>query len=95
MNDQDKTREELILELKRLEQENNLLKLTFEQNITERRLAQDKFRMLFEQSPVGMAMIIHETGDFLEVNNSILESTGYTKEEFLNLSFWDITPSGI
>jgi PAS domain S-box-containing protein len=48
--------------------------------------------MLFEQSPVGMALIIHETGDFLEVNNSILQSTGYTKEEFLNLSFWDITP---
>ncbi|HCY00410.1 MAG TPA: hypothetical protein DG754_09755 [Bacteroidales bacterium] len=92
MNDQDKTKEELIQELKRLEQENNLLKLTFEQNITERRLAQDKFRMLFEQSPVGMALIIHETGDFLEVNNSILQSTGYTKEEFLNLSFWDITP---
>ena len=92
MNVQDKTKEELLQELRELEQENMLLKSTFEQNITERRLAQDKFRMLFEQSPVGMALIIHETGDFLEVNNSILESTGYTREEFLRLSFWHLTP---
>lgn len=92
MNVQDKTKEELLQELRELEQENMLLKSSFEQNITERRLAQDKFRMLFEQSPVGMALIIHETGDFLEVNNSILESTGYTREEFLRLSFWHLTP---
>lgn len=48
--------------------------------------------MLFEFSPIGMAMVDHETGAFLEVNQSLLKSTGYTKEEFLNLSYWDITP---
>lgn len=56
------------------------------------RRAEKKFRMLFEYSPIGMAMVNHETGAFLEVNQSLLDSTGYTKEEFLNLSFWDITP---
>ena len=61
-------------------------------DITERKLAQHKFQMLFEKSPIGMALVDHETGEFLEVNNSVLESTGYTKEEFLKLDYWDITP---
>ncbi len=54
--------------------------------------AEEKFRVLFEDSPVGMAMIDHATGEFLEVNRSVLQSTGYTREEFLQLSFWQITP---
>ncbi|MCH4886331.1 diguanylate cyclase [Acidaminobacter sp. JC074] len=54
--------------------------------------AEEKFRILFENSPIGMAMVIHETGAFVEVNPSLLQSTGYTREEFLKLSFWDITP---
>ena len=54
--------------------------------------SEEKFDKLFEYSPVGMAMIKHETGEFIEVNRALLEWTGYTKEEFLNLSFWDITP---
>lgn len=92
MNYQDNTREELIEELLKLKQENIQLKSGFEKNASERELAQNKFRMLFEHSPVGMALVLHETGEFLEVNNSILQSTGYTKEEFLSLSYWDITP---
>lgn len=39
-----------------------------------------------------MAMVDHITGDFIEVNQALLHYTQYTKEEFLNLSFWDITP---
>jgi len=52
--------------------------------------AERKFKTLFENSPIGMIMIDQETGNFLEVNNSILQSTKYTKEEFLSLSFKDI-----
>lgn len=55
--------------------------------------SEEKFNMLFEFSPIGMAMVDHETGDFIEVNQSLLTSTGYTKEAFLGLSYWDITPS--
>jgi len=54
--------------------------------------AEEKFRLLFEKSPLGMAMVDHATGEFLEVNCSVLQSTGYTREEFLQLSFWQITP---
>jgi PAS domain S-box-containing protein len=62
-------------------------------DISERKLAQHKFQMLFEQSPVGLALVDHETGTFLEVNNSVLASTGYTKEEFLHLDYWDLIPA--
>lgn len=61
-------------------------------DITERNKVINKYKMLFELLPVGMAMINHKTGEFLEANKSILRSTGYTKEEFLKLTFWDITP---
>ena len=92
MIDIGKTREELLEELRRLRQENIQLKSLYEIHDNEKVLAQNKFRMLFEQSPAGMALVLHETGEFLEVNNSVLESTGYTKAEFLNLSYWDLTP---
>lgn len=88
----EKSREELLVELQRLSEENGQLRSQFAKNASERELAQNKFRMLFEHSPIGMALVLHETGEFLEVNNSILKSTGYTREEFLSLSYWDVTP---
>lgn len=57
------------------------------------RRAEEKFELLFEHSPIGMALIDHGTGEFLEVNAALLAYTGYSKQEFLKLSFWDITPS--
>jgi len=54
--------------------------------------SENKFWTMFQLSPVGMAIVDGETGDFLEVNNAVLKSVGYTKDEFLNLSYWDITP---
>ena len=92
MNYDNKTKEELIKELQELQQENVFLKATFDKSFNELTLAENKFRMLFEQSIVGMALVSHETGRFLEVNSSVLEATGYSKEEFLNLSYWEITP---
>ena len=63
------------------------------ENITNIEPSNEKFRILFELSPLGMAMIEHETGKFLEVNQSLLNSLNYSKEEFLSLSFYDITPN--
>ena len=54
--------------------------------------AENKFSTLFQLSPIGMAIVDGETGDFLEVNDAILKSAGYTRDEFINLSYWDITP---
>ncbi|MEZ8104031.1 sensor domain-containing diguanylate cyclase [Vibrio cortegadensis] len=54
--------------------------------------ANNKFLTMFQLSPVGMAIVDATTGDFLEVNDSVLNSAGYTKDEFIQLSYWDITP---
>ena len=50
------------------------------------------FEPLFRYAPIGMAMMDHVTGTFLEVNDALLTYTQYTKEELLKLSYWDITP---
>lgn len=52
----------------------------------------NKFSTLFQLSPVGMAIVDGETGAFLEVNDAVLKPSGYTKSEFISLSYWDITP---
>ena len=57
------------------------------ENITNIEPSNEKFRILFELSPLGMAMLEQETGKFLEVNQSLLNSLNYSKEEFLSLSF--------
>jgi diguanylate cyclase (GGDEF)-like protein/PAS domain S-box-containing protein len=54
--------------------------------------SEKKFLTMFQLSPVGMAIVDGETGEFLEVNDALLSSTGYTRHEFVNLSYWDITP---
>ena len=49
-------------------------------------------RLLFKVSPMGIALNDYETGEFIEVSDVLLENTGYTSDEFLQLSYWDITP---
>lgn len=52
-----------------------------------------RLRLLFRNSPVGIALNSYDSGDFIEANEALLEQMGYTNEEFLKLSHWDITPS--
>lgn len=49
-------------------------------------------KSFFDLSPIGIALNDFETGTFIDINNKVIEPTGYTKEEFLALSYWDITP---
>jgi len=53
---------------------------------------QKLLQSLYELSPIGIALNDFETGAFLEINEKLLEPTGYTREEFLKLNYWDITP---
>ncbi len=70
-------------------------------DVTERKVAdlslresELRFRSLFELSPVGMALNDLATGQFLQVNDAMLGPTGYTREELLGMTYWDITPPG-
>ncbi|SMF46969.1 PAS domain S-box-containing protein [Alteromonadaceae bacterium Bs31] len=61
--------------------------------LVQRRNEQElRFRSLFDLSPLGIALNDFETGQFLEINDSLLRPTGYTDEEFKALSYWDLTP---
>lgn len=54
--------------------------------------SESNLRSLFELSPVGIALNELHTGKFLQVNDALLTPTGYTREELLKLTYWDITP---
>jgi diguanylate cyclase (GGDEF)-like protein/PAS domain S-box-containing protein len=53
---------------------------------------EERFEQLFKNSPVGLAMVDQSTAQFCEVNQALLSWTGYSRQEFLALNFWDITP---
>jgi PAS domain S-box-containing protein len=76
-----------------------LIMLGTHQDISERKKIEKEkeyqmtlLKALFEESTVGIALNDMETGAFLDVNDKLLEPTGYTKEEFLSLTYWEITP---
>ena len=47
---------------------------------------------LFEFSPIGITLTDYKTEKFINVNKKTLELTGYSKEEFLKLTYWDLIP---
>lgn len=53
---------------------------------------EERFEQLFKNSPVGLAMVDQHTSQFVEVNQALLTWTGYSRQEFLSMKFWDITP---
>ncbi|WP_345993382.1 diguanylate cyclase [Sulfurimonas sp. HSL-1716] len=48
-------------------------------------------RMLFTKSPMGL-VLTDMKGNMLDVNPAFLNLTGYTLEEVLNMTYWEITP---
>ena len=51
-----------------------------------------RFRGFFRHSPIGIVLSDLENGDFLDANEALLSSLGYTHEEVLRLGYRDITP---
>jgi PAS domain S-box-containing protein len=66
-------------------------------DITERKLAEEKiklsenlYRSLFNKSPFPIFLIDKDTLQYLEVNETAVELYGYSREEFLNLTVFNI-----
>ena len=59
---------------------------------SERRLreSEERFRATLEHAPIGI-MVTELDGRFIEVNQSICDLLGYTREELLKLTFMEIT----
>ncbi|MEI7990661.1 MAG: PAS domain S-box protein, partial [Chloroflexota bacterium] len=67
-------------------------------DITERKRAEDelsasetRFRTLFEQAAVGVALTDTKTGRYVRINQKFCDFLGYTLEEMGHLRFQDIT----
>jgi len=67
-------------------------------DITERKRMNDQLReseeyqrTLFEQSPIGLALSRMD-GQLIDVNAAFANIIGYTVEETLKLTYWEITP---
>jgi diguanylate cyclase (GGDEF)-like protein/PAS domain S-box-containing protein len=55
-----------------------------------RRHAQERFELVFEQAPIGMALLTTE-GRWVRVNQALLAITGYTSEELLSKTVEQVT----
>ncbi|QJE98807.1 PAS domain S-box protein [Luteolibacter luteus] len=55
------------------------------------RESEEKFKALFEFSPLGMARVSWD-GQFLQVNESFARMIGRTVEDVHSLTYWDVTP---
>ena len=53
--------------------------------------SEEKFRKVFEEGPLGMAMDSLTDGRLIDVNRSLCEMLGYTKEELMHITFKDAT----
>lgn len=81
---------------KKAEEEIRLLNADLEQRVLERTnelsKSEQKYRYLFENNPMPMWIIDIETFRFLAVNEAAIAHYGYSKQEFLSMSAFDIRP---
>ena len=55
------------------------------------KLSNNMYAQLFSSAPIGFALNKMD-GTFVEFNEKLLSITGYTRDEFSKLSYWDLTP---
>jgi PAS domain-containing protein len=54
--------------------------------------SEERFRVLYENSPLGFILNDFDKGDYIAANNAFLAMMGYTLDELNQLSYWDLTP---
>ena len=55
------------------------------------RLSEEQFRVIFELASIGMAQASPQTGKFIRANQKMVEITGYSQAELVQLRVIDIT----
>ena len=98
MNYRDKTKAELIKELKKLQQKYDSLKTSNEKDIAERKLTVDalqqsekRYQNLFETASDSIFIVDQTTGYIIEANPAASKLYGYSNEEFLRLKARDVS----
>ena len=98
MNYQDKTNEELIIELQKLSKENAELKLLRNEalaEITQEDIMLQQTRENYENffnSITDFLFVLDEQGNIIHTNSTVLNRLGYTKEELFGLSVLMVHP---
>jgi len=97
MNVFDKTNEELLKELQRLRKEFTALKISSEKDLAgykrdleKSTTSETRYRRLFESAKDGILILDAETGRIVDVNQFLIELLGYSKEQFIEKTIWDI-----
>jgi PAS domain S-box-containing protein len=94
MNNQDKTKDELIKELQKLQLDYDSLKVSYEKEITERKKVEEalKFTRLILDNAADTMTCIGYDGHFIDVNDAFCRSVGYSREQLLSMTVHDIDP---
>ena len=53
----------------------------------------DQYRVLFEESPVPIFVYDRETQELVAVSNSVVENYGYTRDDLLAMTVFDLMPN--
>jgi PAS domain S-box-containing protein len=95
MEDEDKTRSQLVRELKTLRRRVAKLKdveTRYKEVGKTLRESEGSFRLLFANNPLPMWVYDLETLAFLAVNDAAIHHYGYSRNEFLSMTIKDIRP---
>lgn len=61
--------------------------------VTQLKLSEQKYKLLFQSNPQPMFMLTLPDYNIIEVNTSALGQYGYSKDEFVKLSIFDLRPA--
>ncbi len=62
-------------------------------DITDLKKREESFRFLFDGNPIPMWVVDMETQKFLSVNSAAIEHYGYSREQFLTMTTFDVRPA--
>ncbi len=62
-------------------------------DITDLKRREESLRLLFDENPIPMWVVDQETHRFLAVNNAALSHYGYGREQFLQITPFDLRPT--
>jgi len=92
-----KTKQELIKELQKLQKEHTALQEKYEKDIGNHEGVEEKltisetnYRRLFETAKDGIMILDAETGMITDVNPFLVELLGYSKSQFIEKKIWEI-----
>lgn len=62
-------------------------------DITDLKRREESFRLLFDSNPIPMWVVDAERQTFLSVNNAAIEHYGFSREQFLAMTAYDVRPA--